>query len=95
VKHWLRIATTLLGLAAIGITLWAMIPLQFGPAGLTASTATGIQLRWVYLALPVGGFAIMGSLLRDLVQLLRGREFEPTLEETVIDEHSRTQRPTD
>ena len=95
VKHWLRIATTLLGLAAIGITLWAMIPLQFGPAGLTASTATGIQLRWVYLALPVGGFAIMGYLLRDLVQLLRGREFEPTLEETVIDEHSRTQRPTD
>ena len=94
VRHWLRIATTLLGLAAIGITLWAMIPLQFGPAGRTASSATGIQLKWVYLALPVGGFAIMGFLVRDLIDLLRGHSVEPKLEEAVIDEYSRNQGPT-
>lgn len=90
VRQWLRIATTVLGLAAIGITLWAMIPLQFGPAGLTASTATGIQLRWVYLGLPVGGFVIMAFLLQDLVRLLRGHPVEPRLEEAVIDEYSQT-----
>jgi TRAP-type C4-dicarboxylate transport system permease small subunit len=69
-KPWLTASTTVLSIVAIAMTLAAMGPM-FGPAGMTASSGTGIQTRWVYLALPVGAAGILLFLFRDLVLSVR------------------------
>lgn len=84
-RHWVRVVTTFLGIVALGITIWAMQPM-FGPAGMTVSPATGIQLRWVFLALPVGGLAIMVFLTRNLVSLLRGQRVEDETKKAILSE---------
>lgn len=88
VRHWVRVVTTLIGIFAIAVTIWVSQPL-FGPAGTTQSPATGIQLRWVFLALPVGGVAMIVFLARNLILLLSGREVEEQTERAVIEEYSR------
>ena len=60
-----RIVSALAGLGALAILVWTCRPL-FGPPGNTASPATGLQMRWVYLALPVGAAFLAAFLLRDL-----------------------------
>ncbi len=66
----LDVIATLGSLLAIGILVWASRPL-FGPAGMTVSPATGIEMRWVYLALPVGGLLLGLFVLRDAGRILR------------------------
>ena len=66
----LGVIGTLGSLLALGILVWAGRPL-FGPAGLTVSPATGIEMRWVYAALPVGGVLLGLFVLRDVGRLLR------------------------
>jgi len=66
----LDVVATLGSLLAIGILVWAGRPL-FGPAGMTVSSATGIEMRWVYLAMPVGGLLLGLFVLRDAGRLLR------------------------
>ena len=71
--RWLfRLAAAVGGSVALGVLIWASLPL-FGPAGRTVSPATGIELRWVYLALPVGGGLLGFFVLIDLARLLSGR----------------------
>jgi TRAP-type transport system small permease protein len=72
VKIALSVVATLGSLLAIGILVWAGRPL-FGPAGMTVSSATGIEMRWVYLAMPVGGALLGLFVLRDAGRLLRRR----------------------
>jgi TRAP-type C4-dicarboxylate transport system permease small subunit len=72
VRAALSVVATLGGLLAIGILVWAGRPL-FGPAGLTVSPATGIEMRWVYAAMPVGGVLLGLFILRDAGRLLRRR----------------------
>jgi TRAP-type C4-dicarboxylate transport system permease small subunit len=55
---------------AIAILVWAGRAL-FGPAGLTVSPATGIEMRWVYAAIPVGGALLGLFVLRDVGRLVR------------------------
>jgi len=72
VKVALDVVAMLGSLLAIGILVWAGRPL-FGPAGLTVSPATGIEMRWIYLAMPVGGLLLGLFVLRDAALFLRGR----------------------
>ncbi|HEY9288831.1 MAG TPA: TRAP transporter small permease [Candidatus Dormibacteraeota bacterium] len=89
VRHWVRVLTTALAIVALAITIWVSQPL-FGPAGMTSSPATGIQLRWVFAALPIGGVAIMAFLTRNLVLLLKGREVTSDSEKAALDEYAQT-----
>jgi TRAP-type C4-dicarboxylate transport system permease small subunit len=68
----LEVVATLGSLLAIGILVWAGRPL-FGPAGLTVSPATGIAMRWIYVAMPVGGVLLGLFVLRDVGRVLSRR----------------------
>jgi TRAP-type C4-dicarboxylate transport system permease small subunit len=66
-----KVVAAIAGLVAIAILVRACLPL-FGPAARTASPATGIEMRWVYLALPVGAAFLVVFLLRDLAEAWSG-----------------------
>ncbi len=72
VKVAFDVVATLASLLAIVILVWAGQPL-FGPAASVVSPATGIEMRWVYLAMPVGGALLGLFVLRDAGRLLRRR----------------------
>ena len=72
VRLGMHLVAAVAGLVSIGLLLHTSRPL-FGPVGLSASPATGIELRWIYLALPVGATLLGLFLVDDLRQLLRGR----------------------
>jgi TRAP-type C4-dicarboxylate transport system permease small subunit len=71
-QRFVQVITTVAGLAALAILVWACLPL-FGPPARTISPATGLEMRWVYLALPVGCAFLAFFLFRDLFDLLSGR----------------------
>jgi C4-dicarboxylate transporter DctQ subunit len=79
-KSAMKVVATVCGLLAVGLLVWAVQPM-FGIAGLSASPATGIQARWVYLSLPIGVGMLAVFLLSDLVRLLRGKPLEDNPEE--------------
>ncbi len=70
----LRPVTTIALVASI-VTLvaliWASLPL-LGTAGNTTSPGSGIEVRWVRLALPVGASLAIVFFAAELVQVLRG-----------------------
>lgn len=65
------------GLVAIGVLAYAALPL-FGAPSRTTSPATGLEMRWIYLALPVGCTFLAVFLLRDLVALWTRRRYRTT-----------------
>lgn len=82
-RRGMRALASVGGIVAIGILIWAAVPL-FGTAARTTSPATGIALRWVYLALPVGGVLVGLFLLGDLVRLIRGSPLEESRPEELL-----------
>ena len=76
VKKLLPIAITLCGLTAVGVLLWSVPPLIFGKAGRSVASGAGIEVRWVYLALPVGCGLVALFLLSDLWRLIRPRALQ-------------------
>ena len=85
VRHLVRVVTTVLGIAALVTIIWVSQPL-FGPAGNAVSPATGIAVRWVFLALPVGGAIMIVFLVRNLIALLHGANVEDQTEAAAIEE---------
>lgn len=67
-----KVFSALAGLVALAILVWASLPL-FGPPARTTSPATGLEMRWVYLALPVGVAFLAFFLFRDLFQVWSDR----------------------
>lgn len=60
------------GLVAIGVLVYASLPL-FGAPARTTSPATGIEARWIYYALPTGCAFLILFLLRDIIDALARR----------------------
>ncbi len=67
-----KVFSAVAGLAALAILVWACLPL-FGPPSRTTSPATGLEMRWVYLALPVGSAFLVFFLFHDLFDVWKGR----------------------
>ncbi len=63
-----KACSAIAGLVAIGVLVYASLPL-FGAPSRTTSPATGIEARWIYMALPVGCTFLAIFLIRDLFQL--------------------------